>query len=519
MPLYIIYKGRKCGSTARGEGVWTKKELLNEARLQNVSTSGSMTDICQRLIDKEKQGIENPTSHLRQVKKIIHVEQKNQNKQTKQFVQDKDGNEIEKPNSPLKQVKKLIHMEQTGQYKKTRPILVKQHENVIINSKLPLIYKGRKCGTYERGSAWTKKELIDEAKKHNISTKGTIDTICRKLLQIETETGMQKLENIPKTKVKTQKTKAQIVQKDEVPKVKAIKVKAPKNETDKAKTYFETDKSIIIISDDYMSRSSLLMMLARNYPHRGTKEAPIKLGLSDFDVDLAFACLELNMIPAPQNIIKPDGFDDIGQLIEYIGFTDIPVDDYLEKFPKFYYYMFGMELGDVDWSKYDEAVHDQGVWFHPVIGEQYWIIEFPRKFLNKVPKLLDEYNKARMRGHLYMGSEEFPIDTSIANYHDLKIIRAICHFGLFPHWAQDIIVFDDKLIDVDIYNLRNETYDDKPYDEQYDEPYDDGTYFADMINYLNIDVDPKILKEEIRKIHRAIDFEEERSHVDYLDGL
>lgn len=56
MPQYLIYKGRKCGSTARGVGSWTKDELINEAKLYNISTTGTMTDICQRLLSRNARG-------------------------------------------------------------------------------------------------------------------------------------------------------------------------------------------------------------------------------------------------------------------------------------------------------------------------------------------------------------------------------------------------------------------------------------------------------------------------------
>ena len=50
MPQYIIYKGRKCGSTARGTDAWTKKELVEEATRLGLSTTGSISELCARII-------------------------------------------------------------------------------------------------------------------------------------------------------------------------------------------------------------------------------------------------------------------------------------------------------------------------------------------------------------------------------------------------------------------------------------------------------------------------------------
>lgn len=50
MVKYILYKGRPCGSTARGSTAWKKSELIQEAENLGLSTSGTINDLCNRLI-------------------------------------------------------------------------------------------------------------------------------------------------------------------------------------------------------------------------------------------------------------------------------------------------------------------------------------------------------------------------------------------------------------------------------------------------------------------------------------
>ena len=53
MPQYGFYKGRPCGSTARGEKAWKKTELVAEAQRLGLSTAGTITDLCLRLMATE----------------------------------------------------------------------------------------------------------------------------------------------------------------------------------------------------------------------------------------------------------------------------------------------------------------------------------------------------------------------------------------------------------------------------------------------------------------------------------
>ena len=56
MPQYLLYKGKKCGSTARGTDVWTRVSLILEAQERGLSVTKTMTitDICQLLISSQK---------------------------------------------------------------------------------------------------------------------------------------------------------------------------------------------------------------------------------------------------------------------------------------------------------------------------------------------------------------------------------------------------------------------------------------------------------------------------------
>jgi len=72
MPQYLIYKGRKCGSTARGAGIWTKEELIIEAQRYNISIDGTLTDICQRLIDRETKQASSQEHKSNNVKKYVN---------------------------------------------------------------------------------------------------------------------------------------------------------------------------------------------------------------------------------------------------------------------------------------------------------------------------------------------------------------------------------------------------------------------------------------------------------------
>lgn len=161
MPLYLVYKGRKCGSTARGTDVWTKTELLTEAKLQKVSTTGNMTDICKRLIDHDK-GVVQPH-------KIERQEMEGKNRQ---------AIEKEKRQATEKKIKEVIE-------KLKREVVEKKMKQVDEKKQpvVPLIYRGKRCGTHERGhGTWTRATLVAEAKLHNIPVTGTMDEICRRLI-------------------------------------------------------------------------------------------------------------------------------------------------------------------------------------------------------------------------------------------------------------------------------------------------------------------------------------------------
>lgn len=54
MPNYLIYKGKPGGTSARGQNAWKKDELLQEARRYGLDTHGTLTQVCQRLLDYEK---------------------------------------------------------------------------------------------------------------------------------------------------------------------------------------------------------------------------------------------------------------------------------------------------------------------------------------------------------------------------------------------------------------------------------------------------------------------------------
>jgi len=67
MPKYNFYKGRPCGSTARGANAWKKSELIQEARNLGLPTTGTIDDLYQRLVTHtNQQGQEqNPTTPMK----------------------------------------------------------------------------------------------------------------------------------------------------------------------------------------------------------------------------------------------------------------------------------------------------------------------------------------------------------------------------------------------------------------------------------------------------------------------
>lgn len=208
MPQYLIYKGRKCGSTARGTGSWTKAELLNEAKLLEISTSGNLTDICQRLIDHMKiapQLLGRQEAERRERQKVERRPRQAENivqhkaDRLKRFADDKKlGKEAEKKRPP---------------------------PPPHIRPKVTKFYRERRCGTHERGAgAFTRAELLNEAKLRHVSVTGTMDEICRRLIDKEVLDAQKNVTQ--KTKV-SPKPAPPIVP----PKKKSKNTKNCKNET------------------------------------------------------------------------------------------------------------------------------------------------------------------------------------------------------------------------------------------------------------------------------------------------
>lgn len=85
MPQYHIYKGRPCGSTARGNNAWTRSELMDELRMLNLPTNGTITDLCNRLRQHEHQQREREWQEAQ-----LQLEQQQQLQATLRQLQEQD---------------------------------------------------------------------------------------------------------------------------------------------------------------------------------------------------------------------------------------------------------------------------------------------------------------------------------------------------------------------------------------------------------------------------------------------
>jgi hypothetical protein len=263
------------------------------------------------------------------------------------------------------------------------------------------------------------------------------------------------------------------------------------------------------IDREIVEKSDLLRMIVRRATRKGTKEDPITLQLSPHDLKIALTCIKFNMVPSRgQTIIKSEGFDTVADLMDYLGFGDLVVNDYLAVFDKC------IGIQDADWHSFIRTVwdsQDECIWF---CSGNVWFcsregvsVEFPRKFLSEIPHLLEMYEDVRASDHRDMGSEQFPIGISVS-LKDLRIMRAICAFNKKPHVSQRVIKpdgYDDVDQLMSAFGMRE--IDDVAANDD----------FVDMVRYLKIDIDDKQLMEAVVDININIDYDHEEERENYED--